>query len=224
MKKPNKEKRSLKNEPKFDVALNEEQKDVIRLFYEYDVCFVIGEYASGKTLSATYAALRAFRRKEFNKIWITRPMLKNELAALPGDINDKMAPYVFPITQNLEACQGKQFTTSMIEKGDIEIMPVSVAKGATFVDSVVIVDEIQDMDYDDFRTILTRLGKGSKMLLCGSLQQIDKRMKKTSCIYDVMRLQDSGLVGFKILTSNHRNEALTKIIEYLENEQQDSKH
>lgn len=214
----NSEKRVLKTEPKLNVTLNEEQKEFIKLFYEYDVNFILGDFGSGKSLTAVYAALTSFRKKYFNEIWITRPMLKNELAALPGDIKDKMSPYVFPIMQNLEVCQGKELTDKMEKEGLIKIMPVSVAKGATFMKSIVIVDEFQDMNYADFRTILTRLGKDSKMIFCGSLQQIDKQIGKNSCIYDVLKLQKSNLVGFKTLTANHRNPVLTNIINYLENE------
>lgn len=212
----NKDKRKLKTEPRLKVKLNDEQKEVVRLFYEYDVNFIIGDFGSGKSLAAVYIAIAAFRKKQFNKIWITRPMLKNQLAALPGDINDKMGPYVFPIIQNLEVCQGKEITQKMHEKGMIEILPVSVAKGVTFIDSVVIVDEFQDMDYQDFRTILTRVGKDSKIIFCGSEQQIDKVIGKNSCIHDVMKLRSSKLVGFSELTANHRNPILSDIIKYLE--------
>ena len=143
----NKEKRKLKTEPRLNVKLNEEQKKVIRLFYEYDVNFVLGDFGSGKSLVATYAAISSFRKKQFNKIWITRPMLKTKLAALPGTMEEKMFPYVFPILQNLEVCQGKDNTQRMRDKGEIEIMPIEVAKGVTFMESVVIVDEFQDMHF-----------------------------------------------------------------------------
>jgi predicted ribonuclease YlaK len=106
----------------------------------------------------------------------------------------------------------------MEKEGLIKIMPIDVAKGVTFMKSVVIVDEFQDMDYDDFRTILTRLGDGSKMIFCGSKQQIHKSIGKNSCLYDALKLEESGLVGFKTLTANHRNPILTEIIKYLENE------
>lgn len=218
--KPNKEKRLLKGEPNLRVKLNNEQKEVVRKFYEYDVNFVLGDFGAGKSLVAVYAAIAAFRKKQFNKIWITRPMIKNNLAALPGTLEDKMFPYVFPILQNLEVCQGKDTTLRMKEKGEIEVMPVSVAKGITFMDSVVIVDEFQDMDYQDFRTILTRLGKDSKVIFCGSKEQVDKAIGKNSCINNALKLVDTDLVGFTTLTANHRNPALTAIIKYLENEKQ----
>jgi len=215
---PNTEKRPLKNEPNLKVDLNEEQKEFVKLFYEYDVNFLLGDFGSGKSLAAVHTAIKAFRKKQFNNIWITRPMLKNNLAALPGTLEEKMAPYTYPIIQNLEVCQGKEQTEKMQKEGLIKIMPIEVAKGVTFMKSVVIVDEFQDMDYNDFRTILTRLGEGSKMIFCGSKEQIDKSINKNSCLFKILKLKDSGLVGFKTLTANHRNSILTDIIKYLEDE------
>jgi len=215
----NKNKRKLKTEPRLKVQLTEEQKDVIKDFYKHDVNFILGDFGSGKSLTAVYAAIAAYRKKQFNKIWITRPMLKNKLAALPGTVEEKMFPYIFPIIQNLEVVQGKAATQRMMEKGEIEIMPVDVAKGVTFMDSVVIVDEFQDMDYADFRTILTRLGKDSKMILCGSIQQVDKTIGKDSCIWSANKLSATDFVGFNVLTANHRNDTLTKIIRFLEKDE-----
>jgi predicted ribonuclease YlaK len=214
----NTEKRSLKTEPRLKVTLNDEQKDFVRMFYEYDVNFLLGDFGSGKSLAAVHTALTAFRKKQFDNIWITRPMLKNNLGALPGEIEDKLGPYIFPITQNLEVCQGKEITDKMQKEGLIKIMPIEVAKGVTFMKSVVIVDEFQDMDYEDFRTIITRLGEGSKIIFCGSKQQISRLIGKNSCITSALKLEHSGLVGFKTLTANHRNPILTDIIKYLENE------
>ena len=192
-KKQNKEKRIPKTTPKLDVTLSEEQKKVAELFYQYDVSFIIGDFGSGKTLSAVHTALSYFNKRECNNIWITRPMLKNNLSALPGTLEEKMQPYTFPVIQNLEVCQGKEKTQKMLKDGIIKIMPIDVAKGVTFIDSVVVVDEFQDMDYIDFRTILTRLGKGSKMLFCGSKQQIDSKIGKNSCFF--INLKDSLLFG-----------------------------
>lgn len=206
----------MKTEPRLKVQLNEEQKEVVSKFYEYDVNFVIGDFGTGKSLVAVYAAIAAFRKKQFNKIWITRPMLKNKLAALPGTMDEKMQPYIFPIIQNLDVCQGKPTTEKQRKSGDIEIMPIEVAKGVTFMESVVIVDEFQDMDYQDFRTILTRLGMHSKIIFCGSKEQVDRAINGSSCIHHAMKLKESGLVGFTELTENHRNPALNAIIKYME--------
>jgi len=215
---PNVEKRELRTEPKLLVDLNDEQREFVELFYQYDVNFLLGDFGSGKSLAAVHTALKSFRKKQYNQIWISRPMIKTSLAALPGTLEEKMAPYTYPIIQNLEVCQGKEQTEKMLKEGLIKVMPIEVAKGVTFMKSVVIIDEFQDMDYNDFRTILTRLGQGSKVIFCGSLQQIDKAIGKNSCIHRVIKLEQSGLVGFKTLTANHRNPILTDIINYLEQE------
>lgn len=208
----------MKKNYNLKVQLNEEQKEAIEKFYNYDVSFITGDFGSGKSLAAVYAALSSFRKKQFGKIWITRPILKNVLSTLPGNIDEKMHPYVFPILQNLDICQGREETVKMRKDGLIEIMPVSVAKGVTFMNSVVIIDEFQDMDYEDFRTLLTRLGKDSKMIFCGSEQQIDKSMKKSTCFNKIKKLEQSNIVGYTQLIANHRNPILTEIINYLENE------
>lgn len=221
---PNTEKRRLKTEPKLRVQLNEEQKEASRLFYEYDVSFILGDFGTGKSMTACSIAIKHFRKKECDHILIARPMLKNNLGALPGEIEDKLAPYVFPIMQNLEVCQGKEMTDKMIKDGNIKIVPIEVAKGITFMKSVVIVDEFQDMDYQDFRTMLTRLGKDSKIIFCGSIEQVDKRLGSLSCIYNTLKLKDSGLVGFTELTQNQRNPLLTRIINYLEKDEQEGEN
>lgn len=215
-KKTNKEKRQPKTTPKLKVELSEEQKRLVELFYQYDVVFCHGDFGSGKTLSAVHTALTYFSKRLCENIWITRPMLRNNLAALPGSLEDKMQPYTFPIVQNLEVCQGKEKTEKMLKEGTIKIMPIEVAKGVTFMESVVIVDEYQDMNYIDFRTILTRLGEGSKVIFCGSREQIDPKIGKDSCIYKTMSLENSGLVGYLTLKGNHRNKILTDIINFLE--------
>lgn len=203
---------------RLNVSLSEEQKEVVRLFHQYDVTFIHGDFGSGKTLSAVHTALTHLAKKECKNIWITRPMLKNNLAALPGTLEEKLAPYIFPLQQNIEVCVGKEKTEKLLKEGTIKIMPVEVAKGCSFMDAVVVVDEYQDMDYQDFRTILTRLSKDSKMIFCGSKQQIDKQIGKKSCIYKTMKLEDSNIVGYTTLKSNHRNPILTEIINYLEDE------
>ena len=215
-KKANKEKRQPKTTPKLRVELSEEQKKLVDLFYKHDVVFCHGDFGSGKTLSAVHTALTYFNKRQCENIWITRPMLANQLAALPGTLEEKMSPYTFPIIQNLEVCQGKEKTDKMLKDGTVKIMPIEVAKGVTFMESVVIVDEYQDMTYQDFRTILTRLGDGSKMIFCGSVQQIDHKIGDRSCIHSTMKLKESGLVGYITLKGNHRNPILTDIINFLE--------
>lgn len=186
-------------------------------FYNFDIVFVVADFAAGKTLSAAHTALTWFNKRECSYVWMIRPMFKNNLGYLPGTTAEKLEPYIYPIRQNLEICQGKETTDKMETEGTLKIMPVDVAKGVTFVDSVVVVDEATDMNYEDFRTILTRLGKDSKMIFCMSEQQIDKKIGKDSCFHKIKTLKDSGLVGWVELKGNHRNPVLTDIINFLEN-------
>jgi len=212
----NKAKRVPKSVPKLSVSLDEQQQQVSKDFYDFDVNFILGDFGVGKTLTATVLALNSYNKREFNHIVISRPIVKNSLGFLPGEMILKMQPWIHPIVHNFNICQGKDKTEKMIEDGTIEILPIDFAKGITYKESVVIVDEFTDMNYVDFRTMITRLGKDSKLIFCGSKEQIDKSIGKNSCIDRVMTLKDSGLVGFNELTNNHRNAVLTDIIKFLE--------
>src|SRR5699024_10285063 len=163
------------------------------------------------TLLSCEIALSAFRKKQFNKIVIARPITGDDLGFLPGDMHQKMQPWIAPIIHNFNMLQGKVLTEKMIAEGEIEILTIKYAKGITYVDSVVIIDEFTDLNYLDFRTMLTRLGRDSKIIFCGSEEQIDLKMKKYSCIHEVERLEDSGIVGYSTITDNHRNEDIMKI-------------
>lgn len=207
---------------KIDITLAEEQKRVVEKFYNYDFNFVIGDMASGKTFISVYTALNHLMKGKCEQIWIARPMLKNNLGALPGMLEEKLYPYIFPIIQNIEMCIGKEKTEKLMENGVINIIPVEIAKGVTFMNSAVIFDEFQECDYDDLRTMLSRLGDGSKMLLCGSKQQISKLIGKDSCIHRIGILEDSDLVGYSTLTSNHRSKSLTKLLPILDKSNEDT--
>lgn len=216
----NKSKRKLKGEPRFKLQLNEEQKQVKAKYYENDVSFIHGDFGSGKTLVSCAIALSSYRKKEINKIIIARPITSNKIGYLPGDIKEKLEPYVAPIMHNFNMLQNIEATEKMLKEGDIEILPVDFAKGITYTNAVVIIDEYEDLNYADFRMMLSRLGKNSKIIFCGSIEQIDRSIGKYSCIYDTIKLRESGLVGYTTLESNHRNKDIEKILNYLEDEEQ----
>lgn len=131
-------------------------------------------------------------------------------------LEEKLYPYTFPIIQNIEVCIGKENCDKLLESKTIRIMPIEVAKGCTFMDSAVLVEEYQDMDYDDFRTIISRLGNNSKMILCGSKQQINKMIGRDSAIYRTDVLEGRDDVGFITLKANHRSESLTTLLPLLD--------
>jgi phosphate starvation-inducible protein PhoH and related proteins len=220
MAKTNKEGRKLKKEPKLKLQLAPEQKEVVAMFYEHDVIFVHGDFGSGKTLVASYIALAAYRKKEYNKIVIARPIMENGVGFLPGDLKEKLDPFVAPIIHNFNMLQNVDKTEAMLKDKQIEILPVDFAKGITYVDSVVIVDEYEDLNYEDFRMMLSRLGRDSKIIFCGSKEQIHRSIGKHSCIHKTMKLKDTNMVGYATLKSNHRNESIKLITDFLEKDDQ----
>jgi phosphate starvation-inducible PhoH-like protein len=214
--KENKEKRKLKSEPRFKLQLNEEQKEAAADFYEYDVNFFHGDFGSGKTLLSCYLALSFFRKKMCNKIIIARPITKNSVGLLPGDISEKLNPYIAPIVHNFNMLQASSSTQKMMDNKDIEILPVDFAKGITYTDAVVIIDEYEDLNYEDFRMMLSRLGRDSKIIFCGSKEQIHRSINSKSCIFATMKLEDSGVVGYHTLKANHRNPIIKQVTDFLE--------
>jgi phosphate starvation-inducible PhoH-like protein len=213
---PNTDKRTLKTEPKLNVTLNEEQKDVTKLIYNYDVVFVEGTWGSGKTLSAVATALKSYRKKEFDEIIITRPFIADKLGALPGGIIDKLYLEMQPILDNFNKCQSKNTTEKMLKDDEIKVQYNGKVKGNTFSKAICICDETQDLTTTEFIEMLTRLGKDSKIIFTVSKEQIHKAIGKDSCYYTIVKLKDSGIVGWKELKENHRNPIITRITDFLE--------
>lgn len=216
MVKANSDKRRLKTEPKLRQELNEEQKKVIENFYNYDVVFVEGLWGSGKTFAAVAAAIKSFRKKEVDKIVITRPFIVDKgLGALPGEITDKLLFEMQPIIDNFHSLQGKEETDKMLKDGTLVFQYNGKIKGMTLSNCIFVVDELQDATYSQFMELLTRLGKDSKMISTLSKEQIHQSISERSCYYKLEKLKYSGIVGWNELTSNHRHELINEIINYL---------
>jgi phosphate starvation-inducible PhoH-like protein len=208
------QKRKPKNPIKFQLQLNEEQKQAKALIVENPVVVLKGMAGSGKTLVAVQAALDMLFSREVEKIVITRPTVaKEELGFLPGDLKEKMDPWLAPIYHNLYMLYGKDKVDREIEYGNIEIVPFAFMRGRTFVNSFVIVDEAQNVTHDQMETVLGRLGKGSKMVICGDLAQIDLRTKKDTGFSFLTRIEEQ-VKGFKVfaLLTNHRHEIVSPIL------------
>jgi phosphate starvation-inducible protein PhoH and related proteins len=209
-----KEKRKPKNPIKFQLQLNEEQKQAKALIVENPVVVLKGMAGSGKTLVAVQAALDMLFSKEVEKIIITRPTVaKEELGFLPGDLKEKMDPWLAPIYHNLYMLYGKEKVDKEIEYGNIEIVPFAFMRGRTFVDAFVIVDEAQNVTHDQMETVLGRLGKNSKMVICGDLAQIDLKVKKETGFSFLTRIEEQ-VKGFRVfaLQANHRHEIVSPIL------------
>lgn len=207
-------KRRPKGPIKFNVSLNEEQKQAKSLILESPITVLKGMAGSGKTLVATQVALDLLFTKRVEKVIITRPTVsKEDIGFLPGDIQQKMDPWLAPIYHNLYMLYNKEKVDKEIEKGTIEIVPFAFMRGRTFVNSFVIVDEAQNVTHSQMETVVGRLGKGSKMVICGDIAQIDLKDKRETGFSFLARLEEQ-VEGFVIhsLLKNHRHEIVTPIL------------
>jgi phosphate starvation-inducible PhoH-like protein len=211
-------KRRPKNPIKFQLQLNDEQKQAKALIVDNPVVVLKGMAGSGKTLVAVQAALDMLFCREVEKIIITRPTVaKEELGFLPGDLKEKMDPWLAPIYHNLYMLYGKEKVDKEIEQGHIEIVPFAFMRGRTFPNSFVIVDECQNITHAQTEMMLGRLGKGGKMVFCGDLSQVDLKSKKDSGISFFNRLEER-IKGVRIVTlkTNHRHEIVEEILKTYE--------
>jgi phosphate starvation-inducible PhoH-like protein len=212
------EKKKPKNPIKFKLELNEEQKQAKALIYENPVILIKGMAGSGKTLVACQTALDMVFKRDLEKIIITRPTVsKEEIGFLPGDLKEKMDPWLAPIYANLYMLYDKEKVDKMISDGTIEIVPFAFMRGRTFPNAFVIVDECQNITHGQTEMILGRLGKGGKMVFCGDITQTDLKSKKDSGIGFFTRLEEN-IKGVKIVTlkTNHRHEIVEPILKVYE--------
>lgn len=210
----NYEKRKPKNPIKFKIDLNEEQKAAKALIYDNTVVLLKGAAGSGKTLVACQVALDMFFKREVERIIITRPTVsREEIGFLPGDLKEKMDPWLAPIYANLYMLCDKPKIDHMVSDGEIEIAPFAFMRGRTFANSFVIVDECQNITHTQTEMVIGRLGKAGKMVFCGDLTQVDLKSKKDSGIGFFSKLEDN-VKGVKVTTlkTNHRHEIVEPIL------------
>jgi phosphate starvation-inducible PhoH-like protein len=209
-----KEKHKPKNPISFKITLNDEQKAAKEIILSTPVTLLRGMAGSGKTLVACQVALDLVFKKDAERIIITRPTVaKEEIGFLPGDLKEKMDPWLAPIYANLHMLYDKAKIDKMVQDNQIEIVPFAFMRGRTFPDAVVIVDECQNITHSQTEMILGRLGKGGKMIFCGDITQTDLKTKKDSGIGFFTRMEEN-IKGVKIVTlkTNHRHEIVEPIL------------
>lgn len=165
-----------RNQETYVLALLDEQKDIV---------FGIGPAGTGKTLLAVQVAIKKFKEGQVDKIIVTRPAVSvdEDLGALPGTLEQKMAPWTRPIFDVLKEYFSSFEIEGMMQEGIIEIAPLSYMRGRTFKNSFIIADEMQNTTPNQMKMLLTRLGNGSQMAVTGDLNQAD-------------RMSDNGLLDF----------------------------
>lgn len=209
------QKRIVKNPIKFNISLNEEQKLAKEQILNNTVTVLAGKAGSGKTLLACQVALDGLFRRHYEKIIITRPTVsKEEIGFLPGDLHQKMDPWVQPIYQNMYLLYGKERVDPFIKEGKIEIVPVAFMRGRTFLDSCVIVDEAQNVTMTQMEMIATRIGLRSKMIVCGDDGQVDLKNRRDSGFKFLYNLgKKVKNVCSVTLFQNHRDPVVDDLID-----------
>lgn len=221
------EKRVIKNPIKFGITLSDEQKEAKEHILNNTITVLKGKAGSGKTLLACQVALDLLFRNEIANIVVIRPAVsKEDIGFLPGDLREKMGPWMSPIFSNLKDLYNKEKIEKLLTDGKIEIVPLMFMRGRTFTNTCIIVDEAQNITHQQTEMVLSRIGKDSKMILCGDTRQIDLPTKKASGFSFICDLENK-IDKFKVfeLKQNHREPIVDEILSiyYQEYENDNSK-
>lgn len=211
---------------KFNINLSEEQKLAKASILYKDINFILGDEGSGKTMLAVNIALDLFFRKDtiYKQIVITRPAVATEdLGFLPGDLKEKIAPYLIPIYETINDLYGdsdakKNKIKRHIEAEEIRVLPIAFTRGVTYSDAIIIVDEFQNATKKQLELIIGRLGSTSKLIFSGSSKQLDIP-SGVSAINALDKIRDNEHVNIQTLKKNHRHPIITSVLNDLRNEE-----
>ena len=166
------------------------QQQYMKAIENSTITLGIGPAGTGKTYLAVAAAVAAFRERQVNRIILTRPAVEagERLGFLPGDMQNKVDPYLRPLYDALFVMLGTESYNKYLEKGNIEVAPLAYMRGRTLDDSFIILDEAQNTTREQMKMFLTRLGFGSKIVITGDVTQIDLPTDKVSGLKDAVRV------------------------------------
>ena len=197
------------------------QKQYINLIKSNDITLGVGPAGTGKTYLAVAMAVRAFKKDEISRIILTRPAVEagESLGFLPGDMKDKVDPYLRPLYDALFDMLGDEKCAKYLERGIIEVAPLAFMRGRTLDNAFIILDEAQNTTPEQMKMFLTRLGFGSKAVVTGDLTQIDLPVNKKSGLVQAMDvLKDVEGIGINKFTEKDvvRHELVQRIIKAYE--------
>lgn len=166
------------------------QQQYMKAISKNTITLGVGPAGTGKTYLAVAAAVAAFRARTVNRIILTRPAVEagERLGFLPGDLQNKVDPYLRPLYDALYEMLGPETFQKYQERGSIEVAPLAYMRGRTLDDSFIILDEAQNTTKEQMKMFLTRLGFGSKIVITGDITQIDLPSDKTSGLKDALRV------------------------------------
>tara|TARA_Y100001968_G_C19367227_1_gene723190 strand:- start:211 stop:1206 length:996 start_codon:yes stop_codon:yes gene_type:complete len=166
------------------------QKSYVEAMEKNDLTFAIGPAGTGKTFLATVLAVRMLMERKVERLVLTRPAVEagERLGFLPGDLQQKVDPYLRPLYDSLHTLLGQEKTTTLLEKGIIEVAPLAYMRGRTLEAAFVILDEAQNTSPAQMRMVLTRLGEQSRMVVTGDITQIDLPVGNLSGLIEASEL------------------------------------
>ncbi len=187
-------------------ARSTNQKALVEAYEENDLLFAVGPAGSGKTYTAIALAVRALKNREVRRIILSRPAVEagEKLGFLPGDMKEKIDPYLQPLYDALQDMIPAAKLTEFMEKGTIQIAPLAFMRGRTLSDAVVILDEAQNTTVLQLKMFLTRLGLGGKMIVTGDMTQIDLPATQKSGLRDALE-RFKGIKGIKVIEFNEKD-------------------
>ena len=193
------------------------QRKLVKLANENDMVFAIGPAGTGKTYTAVALAVKALKNKEVRRIVLTRPAVEagENLGFLPGDLKEKLDPYLQPLYDGLRDMIAYEKLAEYIENGIIEIAPLAFMRGRTLDNAFVILDEAQNTTHNQMKMFLTRMGKNAKFIVTGDISQIDlPRNQKSGLVTAIDYLKEIDGIGIVRLNQNDvvRHKLVKKII------------
>ncbi len=197
---------------------SENQCRLVQEFAKNDMLFAVGPAGSGKTYTAIALAVRALKNKEVRKIILSRPAVEagEKLGFLPGDMRDKIDPYLQPLYDALEDMIPLVKLKEYMDANVIQIAPLAFMRGRTLNDAIVILDEAQNTTPQQIKMFLTRMGNNTKMIITGDLTQIDLPQRQASGLIQALNiLKDVPGIGFITLGKKDivRHKLVTRIVE-----------